>query len=189
MSKGKCIILCAPSGSGKTTLVRHLLDQRDLNLTFSISATTRKIRKDEQNGKDYHFFNIVEFMEKIDNEHFLEYEEVYGGVFYGTLKDSVKALLEDHNVIFDIDVEGGIKLKRIYEEAALAVFVKPPSIKELSNRLYFRNKDSKESIDIRLSKAKLELLKEKDFDEIIINDNLKSAKTQAYNLVREFLDN
>ena len=189
MSKGKCIILCAPSGSGKTTLVRHLLDQHDLNLIFSISATTRKKRKDEENGKDYHFFDVKEFIEKIDNEDFLEYEEVYNGVFYGTLKDSVQDLLEDHNVIFDIDVEGGIKLKRIYEEAALAVFVKPPSIKELSNRLYFRNKDSKESIDIRLSKAKLELLKEKDFDEIIINDNLKSAKTQAYNLVREFLDN
>ena len=189
MSKGKCIILCAPSGSGKTTLVRHLLDQRDLNLTFSISATTRKIRKDEENGKDYHFFNIEEFIKKIDNQDFLEYEEVYSGVFYGTLKDSVEGLLEDHNVIFDIDVEGGIKLKRIYKEDSLAVFVKPPSIQELSDRLYSRNKDSKESIDIRLAKAKIELLKEKDFDEIIINDNLKFAKELVYNLVREFLYN
>jgi len=189
MSKGKCIILCAPSGSGKTTLAKYLLDQNDLNLIFSISATTRKIRKDEENGKDYYFFNNEEFIEKIDNEDFLEYEEVYNGVFYGTLKNSAKDLLVEHNVIFDIDVEGGIKLKRIYKEDALSVFVKPPSINELKNRLYSRNKDSKESINIRLSKAQLELLKEKDFDEIIINDNLKSAKTQIYNLVREFLNN
>ena len=189
MSKGKCIILCAPSGSGKTTLVKHLLDQHDLNLIFSISATTRKIREGEKNGKDYYYFTNKEFLEKIDNENFLEYEEVYNGIFYGTFKDSVKDLLEDHNVIFDTDVEGGIKLKTVFKEDALAIFVKPPSINELRNRLHFRNKETRKSINIRLSKAKVELLKEKDFDEIILNDDLKSAKIKAYNLVKEFLDN
>ena len=189
MSKGKCIILCAPSGSGKTTLVRHLLDQHDLNLFFSISATTRKIREGEENGKDYFYFTNEKFIEKINNEDFLEYEEVYNGIFYGTLKDSVEDLLKDHNVIFDIDVEGGIKLKTLFKEEALVIFVKPPNINELSKRLHSRNKDSKKFINIRLLKAKAELLKEKDFDKIIINDDLKSAKIHAYNLVREFLDN
>jgi len=189
MSRGKCIILCAPSGSGKTTLVKHLLDQNELNLIFSISATTRKIREDEENGKDYYYFTNEKFIEKIDNGDFLEYEEVYNGIFYGTLKNSVEDLLKNHNVIFDTDVEGGIKLKTLFKEEALAIFVKPPNINELSNRLHLRNKDSKKSIKIRLSKAKAELLKEKDFDKSIINDDLKSAKIHAYNLVREFLDN
>jgi len=189
MSRGKCVILCAPSGSGKTTLVKHLLDQNEMNLIFSISATTRKIRKGEENGKDYFYFTNEKFIEKINNEDFLEYEEVYNGIFYGTLKDSVEDLLKDHNVIFDIDVEGGIKLKTLFKEEALAIFVKPPNINELNKRLHSRNKDSKKSIKIRLLKAKAELSKEKDFDKIIINDDLKSAKTHAYNLVREFLDN
>ena len=189
MSKGKCVIFCAPSGSGKTTLVKHLLNQNDLNLTFSISATTRKIRKGEKQGKDYHFLTHNEFVQKINDGDFLEYEEVYNGIYYGTLKNSIEALLKYNNVIFDIDVEGGIKLKSIFKKNALAIFVKPPSINALRNRLNFRNKDSKESINIRLSKAKVELLKEKDFDQIIINDDLKSVKIKTYNLVNKFLDN
>ena len=188
MSKGKCIIFSAPSGSGKTTLVKHLLNQKDLNLIFSISATTRQKRGDERNGVDYNFLEKEIFDKKIKKGDFLEFEEVYKGIFYGTLKQSVESLLKDYNVIFDIDVEGGIKLKNIFKDSALSVFVKPPSLEELKTRLNIRNKDSKNSINIRISKAKFELSKEKYFDQTIVNDDLLNAKKEAYILVNQFLE-
>tara|TARA_B100000780_G_scaffold101410_1_gene70805 strand:- start:586 stop:1155 length:570 start_codon:yes stop_codon:yes gene_type:complete len=187
MSKGKCIIFSAPSGSGKTTLVKHLLEKNDLNLTFSISATTRKRRVNEQKDVDYIYLNKDNFDEKVKSGEFLEFEEVYNGVLYGTLKKSVNDVLKNHNVIFDIDVEGAVKLKNKFKDNALSVFVKPPSIEELQNRLKNRNKDSTDSINIRLSKANYELSKEKYFDRIIINDDLQYAKNEAYKLVSQFL--
>ena len=188
MFKGKCIIFSAPSGSGKTTLVNYLLDQNDLNLIFSVSATTRKKREDETKGVDYIYLSRESFDKKLKKEAFLEYEEVYKGVFYGTLKQSVNDLLKNHNVIFDIDVEGGIELKNQFKDNALSVFVKPPSVKELQIRLKNRNKDSLNSIDIRLSKANYELSKESCFDQTIINDELEFAKKKAYKLVSQFLE-
>jgi|TARA_B100000768_G_scaffold179504_1_gene197325 guanylate kinase len=188
MSKGKCIIFSAPSGSGKTTLVKHLLDQKDLNLIFSISATTRKKRGNERNGVDYNFLEKEIFDKKIKKGEFLEFEEVYKGVLYGTLKQSIENLLKDYNVIFDIDVEGGVKLKNIFKDNALSVFVKPPSLDELKKRLNIRNKDSKDSINIRISKANFELSKEKYFDQTIINDDLLKAKKEAYIFVNQFLE-
>jgi guanylate kinase len=188
MSKGKCIIFSAPSGSGKTTLVNHLLDQKDLNLIFSISATTRNKRDNETNKLEYIFLSKEKFEQKIKNKKFLEYEEVYEGTFYGTLKKSVNELLKSHNVIFDIDVEGGINLKNQFKENALSIFVKPPSTEELRIRLKKRNKDSLNSIETRLSKANLELSKANLFDEIIINDNLKLAMSQSYQLVSQYLE-
>ena len=188
MSKGKCIIFSAPSGSGKTTLVNYLLDQNDLNLIFSISATTRKKRDNETKDVDYIYLSINNFDKKIRRGEFLEHEEVYKGVFYGTLKKSVNDLLKNHNVIFDIDVEGGIKLKNQFKENALSVFVKPPSIEELQIRLKNRNKDSLKSIDIRLSKVNYELSKESYFDQTLINDELEFAKNEAYKLASQFLE-
>ncbi|MDA9593905.1 guanylate kinase [Flavobacteriaceae bacterium] len=188
MSIGKCIIFSAPSGSGKTTLVKYLLGQNELNLIFSISATTRKKRNNEKNKVDYIFLDKDSFKNKIGNEEFLEFEEVYEGVFYGTLKESVRTLLNKYNVIFDIDVEGGLKLKNQFNEKALAVFVRPPSIQELQKRLNKRNNDSSESINTRLSKAKLELSREEFFDKTIVNDDLSDSKKEAYNLVSEFLN-
>ena len=188
MSIGKCIIFSAPSGSGKTTLVKYLLGQNELNLIFSISATTRKKRNNEKNKVDYIFLDKDSFKNKIGNEEFLEFEEVYEDVFYGTLKESVRILLNKYNVIFDIDVEGGLKLKNQLNEKALAVFVRPPSIQELQKRLNKRNNDSSESIHTRLSKAKLELSREEFFDKTIVNDDLSDSKKEAYNLVSEFLN-
>ena len=187
MGKSKCIIFSAPSGSGKTTLVKYLLGKSDLNLIFSISATTRKKRNNEQNGVDYIFLNKDVFNEKVKSGEFLEFEEVYNGTFYGTLNKSVNDILKNHNVIFDIDVEGGIKLKNYFIENSLSIFVKPPSIEELQNRLKNRNKDSMDSVSMRLSKANYELTKEKHFDQTIINDELEFAKNEAYKLVSQFL--
>mgnify|MGYP001160804152 FL=1 len=188
MSKGKCIIFSAPSGSGKTTLVNYLVDQNDLNLIFSISATTRKKRENERKDVDYIFLSKDNFDKKLKRGEFLEHEEVYKGVFYGTLKQSVNDLLKNHNVIFDIDVEGGIKLKNQFKENALSVFVKPPSVEELQIRLKNRNKDSLNSIDVRISKANYELSKESYFDQTIVNDELEFAKNEAYKLVNQFLE-
>ena len=154
---GKCIIFSAPSGSGKTTLVRELLKKSELNLSFSISATTRNKRQGEINGKDYFFKSKLDFKELIKNNQFLEFEEVYEDIFYGSLKKEVNKLLETSNVIFYIDVIGGIKLKKFFQYDALAVFVKPPSIEELRKRLVSRASDSLESINSRVEKAEKEI--------------------------------
>ena len=153
IKKGKCIILSAPSGSGKTTLVKHLLSFKNLNLVFSISATTRVKRIDESQGKDYLFIEKKEFKKMIVDDEFIEFEEVYKGAFYGSLKKSVNDLLNKHNVIFDIDVEGGIKLKKFFKSDAMSVFVKPPNMGVLKNRLESRGLDSEKSISKRLLKS------------------------------------
>ena len=186
---GKCIIFSAPSGSGKTTLVRELLEKSELNLSFSISATTRNKRLGEINGKDYFFKSKSDFKELIKNNQFLEFEEVYEDVFYGSLKKEVNKLLETSNVIFDIDVIGGIKLKKFFQHDALAVFVKPPSIEELRKRLVSRASDSLESINSRVEKAVKEIESESSFDVTIINNDLISAKKESYNIVKNFLIN
>ena len=186
---GKCIIFSAPSGSGKTTLVRELLKKNELNLSFSISATTRNKRQGEINGKDYFFKSKSDFKELIKNNQFLEFEEVYEDVFYGSLKEEVNKLLETSNVIFDIDVIGGIKLKKFFQHDALAVFVKPPSIEELRKRLVSRASDSLESINSRVEKAVKEIESESSFDVTIINNDLITAKKESYNIVKNFLIN
>ena len=186
---GKCIIFSAPSGSGKTTLVRELLKKSELNLSFSISATTRNKRQGEINGKDYFFKSKLDFKELIKNNQFLEFEEVYDDVFYGSLKKEVNKLLETSNVIFDIDVIGGIKLKKFFQHDALAVFVKPPSIEELRKRLVYRASDSLESINSRVEKAEKEIESESSFDVTIINNDLITAKKESYNIVKNFLIN
>ena len=184
---GKCIIFSAPSGSGKTTLVRELLEKSELNLSFSISATTRNKRQGEINGKDYFFKSKSDFKELIKNNQFLEFEEVYEDVFYGSLKEEVNKLLETSNVIFDIDVIGGIKLKEYFKNNALSIFVKAPSVKELKKRLSSRNKDSNESIEARIQKAQKEIEKESEFDLSIINNNLDLAKKESFDIVKKFL--
>jgi len=186
---GKCIIFSAPSGSGKTTLVRELLKKSELNLSFSISATTRNKRQGEINGKDYFFKSKLDFKELIKNNQFLEFEEVYEDVFYGSLKKEVNKLLETSNVIFDIDVIGGIKLKKFFQYDALAVFVKPPSIEELRKRLVSRASDSLESINSRVEKAEKEIESESSFDVTIINNDLITSKKESYNIVKNFLIN
>lgn len=186
---GKCIIFSAPSGSGKTTLVKDLLHKADLNLSFSVSATTRNKRTGEVDGKDYFFKSKKEFNKLIKNDLLLEYEEVYKDIFYGTLKEEVYKLLKIQNVIFDIDVVGGIKLKKFFKEDALSVFVKPPSIDILKQRLVSRDSDSLKSIQSRVLKAELEILREPEFDLTLINDNLEVAKKESYDIVKNFLIN
>ena len=187
MFKGKCVIFSAPSGSGKTTLVNYLLNQKELNLSFSISATTRQKRDGETQGKDYFFKSKSDFKKLINNSEFLEYEEVYDDVFYGTLESEVIKQLETQNVIFDIDVIGGIRLKEYFKNNALSIFVKAPSVKELKKRLRSRNKDSNESIEARIQKAQKEIEKESEFDLSIINNNLDLAKKESFDIVKKFL--
>lgn len=186
---GKCIIFSAPSGSGKTTLVKDLLHKADLNLSFSVSATTRNKRTGEVDGKDYFFKSKKEFNKLIKNDLLLEYEEVYKDIFYGTLKEEVYKLLKIQNVIFDIDVVGGIKLKKFFKDDALSVFVKPPSIDILRQRLISRDSDSLKSIQSRVLKAELEILREPEFDLTLTNDNLEVAKKESYDIVKNFLIN
>ncbi|TYA74373.1 guanylate kinase [Seonamhaeicola marinus] len=187
--QGKLIVFSAPSGSGKTTIVRHLLGKEQLNLEFSISATSREKRGTEEDGKDYYFLSAEEFKSKIKNEEFLEWEEVYRDNFYGTLKTEVERIwaLGKH-VIFDIDVSGGLRIKRKFPEETLAIFVKPPSIDELKIRLKKRKTESAEKISMRVAKASAELATAPLFDEIVVNDNLESAFKDAEALVSKFIN-
>ncbi|MFD2517234.1 guanylate kinase [Salinimicrobium flavum] len=188
MSDGKLIVFSAPSGSGKTTIVRYLLAQEELDLEFSISATSREPRGHEVDGKDYYFLNLKEFKNKIKNDEFLEWEEVYRDNFYGTLKSEVERIWSHgKNVIFDIDVVGGLDIKNIYPEKTLAVFVKPPSIEELKIRLKKRQTESPDKINMRIAKASIELATAPQFDHIIINNDLSTALEEAYTLVSEFV--
>ena len=188
MSKRKLIVFSAPSGSGKTTIVKHLIKQNELNLKFSISATTRKKRNAETNKKDYYFINADDFKNHIKNKAFLEWEEVYENNFYGTLNSEVNRIWElGKNVIFDIDVKGGLAIKNKYPNNTLAVFVMPPSIDELKLRLKKRKTEPDDKINIRISKAKIELTKASSFDFVIENNDLKAAKEKAYELVSNFL--
>ena len=184
----KLIVFSAPSGSGKTTIVRHLLEQTDLPLAFSISATTRAPRGTEKEGEDYYFLSPEAFKSKIEKGEFLEYEEVYPGLFYGTLASEVKRLWNEKKaVLFDIDVMGGMSIKKSFPAETLTVFIQPPSIKTLEKRLRSRNTDTEETLQIRLSKAQQELDQAQTFDEIVINDDLATALSQTKELVRSFL--
>lgn len=189
MNHGKLIIFSAPSGAGKTTIVKHLLRQ-DLNLEFSISATSRGKRHTETNGKDYYFLTAEEFRRKIENDEFLEWEEVYEGIYYGTLKSEVERICaQGKHVIFDVDVIGGCNIKKYYGDEALAVFIQPPSVEELRKRLIARSTDSKEVIEKRVAKAEYELSFAPQFDCIIVNDELSRAFAEAEKCIREFIAN
>lgn len=190
MKKGKLLVFSAPSGSGKTTIVKHLLGKEDLNLEFSISAATREARGEEVNGKDYYFISIEEFKKHIKADDFVEWEEVYRDNFYGTLKSEIERIWAlGKNVIFDIDVAGGLRIKKKFPNETLAVFVKPPSIDELKIRLKKRSTESEDKINMRIAKASVELATAPQFDKIIKNYDLDIAKEEAYNLVKEFLNN
>lgn len=187
--EGKLIVFSAPSGSGKTTIVHYLLEQNELNLDFSISATSRKKRGTEENGKDYYFISLKDFHKHIKNNDFVEWEEVYTDNFYGTLKEEIHRIwAEGKHVIFDIDVIGGLNVKSQFPEQTLAIFVKPPSIKEMERRLRNRNTDSEEKIKERVAKAEKEMKYAQDFDRILVNDNLEEAKKEAYKIVKNFIN-
>ena len=188
MKGGKLIIFSAPSGSGKTTIVRHLLEQPELNLAFSVSATSRASRGEEKHGEHYYFIKVSEFKQHIKNDDFLEWEEVYRDNFYGTLKSEVERLwAEGKNVIFDIDVAGGLRIKKKFPEETLAVFVKPPSIDELKIRLKKRSTESDDKINMRIAKASVELATAPQFDEIIKNYDLDIALKEAHKLVADYV--
>lgn len=189
LPKGKLIVFSAPSGSGKTTIVRYLLKQEKLNLEFSISATSRDKRGEEFDGKDYYFLSSKEFKSKIKNDEFLEWEEVYRDNFYGTLKAEVERIwAKGKHVIFDIDVSGGLRIKRKFPKETLAVFVKPPSIDELKIRLKKRKTESADKINMRIAKASAELATAPLFDVIIENNNLDKALKEAETLVSNFIE-
>ncbi len=187
--KGKLIVFSAPSGSGKTTIVRHLLKQKRFNLEFSISATSREPRGFEKDGEDYYFISLKEFKNNIKSDKFLEWEEVYRDNFYGTLKTEIQRIwaLKKH-VIFDIDVVGGLRIKKKYPEDTLSVFVKPPSVDELKIRLKKRKTESEEKINMRIAKASVELATAPQFDKIIKNYELDVALKEAEELVADFLE-
>lgn len=187
-SNNKIIIFCAPSGSGKTTIVKHLIASNN-RLAFSVSACTRKQRANEANGKDYYFISMQEFKDKIANNEFIEYEEVYDGNYYGTLKSEISRLWEQNRVIiFDVDVIGGLNLKKYFGDAALALFVKPPNIKVLEERLRFRSTETEENLQIRIKKAITELSYEHKFERVLLNENLDKTFIEAEQLIHDFIN-
>ncbi len=190
MSRGKLIIISAPSGTGKSTIISWLMkEHKELNLAYSISCTSRPPRGAEQNGVDYFFLTPEEFRHRIENNEFLEYEEVYTDRFYGTLKSQVDNQLEaGQNVVFDVDVKGGVNIKKFYGDQALSLFIQPPSIAELRRRLEGRATDSPDVIDQRIARAEFELTFAKKFDKIVINDILEYAEADALAAIQEFLD-
>lgn len=187
--RGKCLIFSAPSGSGKSTIVQWLLQHPELKMVFSISATSRAPRGTEQNGVEYFFLTADEFRARIANDEFLEYEEVYSGCFYGTLKEQVeKRLNEGMNVVFDVDVVGGCNIKKYYGDEALSMFIQPPSVEELERRLKLRGTDSAEMIAKRVAKAGYELTFAPKFDVVIVNDKLEEAQQKALSTIKTFLN-
>lgn len=187
--KGKLIVFSAPSGSGKTTIVRHLLGIEKFNLDFSISATSRTPRGNEVGGKDYYFLSLQEFKNHIKQGDFLEWEEVYRDNFYGTLKSEVERIwAKGKHVIFDIDVAGGLRIKKKFPEQTLAVFVKPPSVDELKIRLKKRKTEPEDKINMRIAKASVELATAPQFDKIIKNYDLETALREAEQLVDEYVN-
>ncbi len=189
MNKGKMLIFSAPSGSGKSTIVNWLMGEHpELNLYFSVSCTSRAPRGTEQNGVEYFFLSPEEFRQRIENDEFLEYEEVYADRFYGTLKQQVENQLEQgQNVVFDVDVKGGLNIKKYYGERAMSLFIQPPSVEELRRRLEGRGTDTPEAIENRLAKAEYELTFAPQFDHVVVNDDLQQAKEETLALVSSFL--
>ena len=187
--KDKLVIVSGPSGAGKSTIVKHLLD-KGIRLEFSVSATTRQPRENEKNGREYYFLSVEEFRRRIRKGDFIEWEEVYKDQLYGTLKEEIDRILEKGNhVLFDVDVKGGINLKKIFGHKAISVFLMPPSKKELEKRLRQRGTDDPLKIKMRLSKAQKEMKLANQFDSIVINDNLEQAVNEVYNLVKSFIEN
>ncbi|MBQ8675124.1 MAG: guanylate kinase [Bacteroidaceae bacterium] len=187
MKRGRLLIFAAPSGAGKSTLVQYVMSQ-GLNTHFSISTTTRAPRGTEQHGKEYYFVSIDEFNEHIRRGDFVEFEEVYTGRFYGTLKSEVESRLEaGQNVVFDVDVNGGMNIKRQYSDQALSIFIMPPSIDELRNRLVHRATDAPEVIEQRIQRAEYEISQARNFDRIVVNDDLDRAKQEVLTIVKQFI--
>lgn len=186
MKKNKVIIFSAPSGAGKSTVVKHLMKEFP-NLGFSISATSRKPRGKEQHGREYYFLSPQEFVKKIENNEFVEYEEVYTNLHYGTLKSEVERIWAEGKIaIFDIDVKGGINLKKLYGNSALSIFIMPPSIEVLKERLLLRGTETPKSMELRLAKAAQEIEYSNQFDTTLINDNLEQCLLKAEEIVRKF---
>ena len=186
---GKLVILAGPSGAGKSTFVKHLIRQKQLNLSFSVSACSRKKREDEEEGKDYYFLSIDTFKSKIEENEFLEWEEVYPGHYYGTLKIEVeKNRALGRNLLFDVDVMGGLNIKRTYKDEALAIFISPPSLEILEERLKARNTETPENLTKRVRKAKMEMTYARKYDHVVTNDTLDSAISEVTKIVSEFLN-
>ena len=188
--KGKLLVFSAPSGSGKSTIVNHLLRKKELELAFSISATSRAPRGEEKNGEHYYFMSAQEFKSHIDQDDFLEWEEVYKDNYYGTLRSELDRIwgMEKH-VVFDIDVVGGLTIKKQFPQKCLSVFIMPPSIEELRTRLVNRSTEPPEKIEMRMAKAAQELARAQEFDVIITNDNLEKALQEAEAIVADFIEN
>jgi guanylate kinase len=186
--EGKLVIISAPSGAGKTTIVKHLLDS-GLNLSFSVSATTRALRGDEIDGKDYFFISVPEFKKRIENGEFVEWQEVYKDLLYGTLKSEMERIwASGKHVLFDVDVSGGINLKKIFGNRAIAIFIMPPSVEELETRLIKRATESHEKVKMRVDKAREELNLAGQFDIVVVNHQLDKAKEEAQHIVSGFLN-
>ena len=187
MKKSKFIVIAAPSGSGKTTIVNKLLNEKNLGLSFSISATSRERRKNEKDGENYFFISKEEFLRRVNNDEFVEWEEVYKEVFYGTLFSELENAKEK-NLIFDIDVIGGLNIKRKFKDQSLTIFIKPPSLDELEKRLKNRNSETDSNIKIRIDKAKDEILFADKFDYVVENDILEKSFKEVYKLVNNFIN-
>jgi guanylate kinase len=186
--EGKLVIISGPSGTGKTTIVKHLLES-GLNLAFSVSATTREPRPDEKHGTDYYFLPVTEFRKKVEKEEFVEWEEVYNNILYGTLKSEMQRIWANGcHVLFDVDVKGGINLKKIFGNRSIALFIMPPSVDELRKRLAKRGSESAEKVKMRIDKAEEEMKLSNQFDTIIVNKNLDLAKEETLEMVRSFLE-
>jgi len=185
--KGKLVIISAPSGAGKSTIVNYLME-KDLKLEFSISATTRKPRGDEKHGKEYYFISVEEFRRKVSNGDFIEWQEVYKDQLYGTLKEEIERIFrKGNNVLFDVDVKGGINLKNLFGETAISVFLMPPSVEELGKRLLMRGTDSLSKIKMRVQKALKEIKLADSFDHIVVNDDLEKAEKEIYGIIKNFI--